>query len=157
MDRFELPGPVRSVTLRVPSLARAEARTLPLLEPEAKADVALPRLVAELSAEIGDTHVGVLALADTWHPHERTHLVPVGTPCERAIRPVHAPEPSRMVSEPIAISRDRMANVTLLLRTESVEWWRRGLERRDLVAAWVDGAIAWVEMSSEVSIRGWVD
>jgi protein ImuB len=78
IERYEFAAPIRAVTLRVPELAHAPARALDLFEPIAKADVALPRLAAELVAELGELRVGTLVLEDSWVPEERTRLVPLG-------------------------------------------------------------------------------
>ena len=80
LEQHTLAAPALVVTLRAPELARAPGRTLDLLEPEPRATRALPRLVAELAAELGAARVGVLALSDTWSPDERTRLVPYGAP-----------------------------------------------------------------------------
>lgn len=164
LEQHVVAAPVLAATLRATELARAEGRTLELLSPEPRADRALPRLVAELSAELGPSRVGVLALADTWVPDERTRLVRFGTQSERT-RPLGATsalEPTRLVP-PRPVARDAFVPVRPLARIEAVEWWRRSPLRRDLLAAWTtsepERALAWVELRDEgaASIRGWVD
>jgi protein ImuB len=166
LEHHVVAAPVLAATLRATELARAEGRNLELLSPEPRADRALPRLVAELSAELGPSRVGVLALADTWVPDERTHLVPFGSAPERPRGPgiASALEPTRLVpSRPVP--RDAFVPVRPLARIEAVEWWRRTPRRRDLLAAWSmtsseqERALAWVELrdDGEASIRGWVD
>ena len=137
LENHALAAPVLVATLRAPELARAPGRTLDMLEPEPRATLALPRLVAELAAELGAARVGVLALVDTWSPDERTRLVPygAGSPSPRHAR-TSALEPSRLV-EPSWVSREELATVVLLARFEATEWWRRGPRRRDIVAAWI--------------------
>jgi protein ImuB len=163
LERHTLAAPVLAVTLRAPELARAPGRTLDMLEPEPRAALALPRLVAELAAELGAPRVGVLALTDTWSPDERTRLVPYGA---SPASPHHAMgtsvlEPSRLV-EPSHTSFEELASVHPLARYEATEWWRRAPRRRDLAAAWIEstgqGALAWVELGEDdVLVRGWVD
>jgi protein ImuB len=163
LERHTLAAPVLVATLRAPELARAPARTLDLLEPEPRATLALPRLVAELSAELGAARVGVLSLVDTWSPDERTRLVQYGTP-PRA--PAHALvtsvlEPSRLTT-PSRVPREQLGEVRLLARYEATEWWRRPPRSRELAVAWVGsgpgGALAWVELGEDGAvIRGWVD
>src|SRR5204863_440961 len=82
---------------------------------EARADLALPRLAAELSADLGTDRVGVLELADTWVPEERGPLAPYGLPARPSLaslqkasparRMTGAPEPLRMLLEPRPLAR----------------------------------------------------
>jgi protein ImuB len=170
LEHHVVAAPVLAATLRATELARAEGRNLELLSPEPRVDRALPRLVAELSAELGPSRVGVLALADTWVPDERTRLVRYGSPPERTRAPAvtSALEPTRLVpSRPVP--RDAFVPVRPLARIATVEWWRRAPRRRDLLAAWMSPAeraqkmtchaLAWVELrdDGEASVRGWVD
>jgi hypothetical protein len=183
LDNHLLAAPVLVATLRAPELARAPGRALDMLDPEPRATLALPRLVAELAAELGAARVGVLALVDTWSPDERTRLVPYGAslPSPRyAI--TSALEPSRLV-QPSRVALEELVDVVPLARFEATEWWRRGPRRRDVVAAWVGsggartpegrpggvnhtartpegrpGGVAWVELGEDDAvIRGWVD
>jgi protein ImuB len=177
LEQHTLAAPALVVTLRAPELARAPGRTLDMLEPEPRATRALPRLVAELAAELGAARVGVLALSDTWSPDERTRLVPYGAPpattrhaMGRENHTAQTPEgrlgtsalePSRL-AEPSHRTRDELTSVIPLARYEATEWWRRGPRRRDMAAAWVgssgEGALAWVELGEDVVlVRGWVD
>jgi hypothetical protein len=173
LERVSLPAPVLAATLRAPELARTPARTLDLLSPEPKADRVLPRLVAEIGAELGAARIGMLALVDTWSPEQRTCLLPFARVDAKAPRGLggaalvtSALEPTRLVS-PVRIERDELVNPRPLLRTQAVQWWRNGAsaatgQRRDLVAAWVtidhDGGHAWVELHEErASLRGWID
>jgi protein ImuB len=163
LERHALAAPVLAVTLRAPELACAPGRPLDLLEPESKAERALPRLVAELSAELGAVRVGILVLTDVWSPDARTRLEPYGSRgTSRRPRATSAIEPTRIV-EPACVPRESLSEVHHLARYEAVEWWRRAdLRRRDLVAAWIGergaGALAWVELGDDVDVvRGWFD
>jgi len=161
---------VLAVTLRAPDLARLPARTLDLLSPEPKAARVLPRLVAELVADFGQANVGTLAIADTWVPDDRTRLLPFGAarPEPRHSLVTSALEPSRLVA-PLRLPPGSLAGAVRLARVEAFEWWRRGIERRDLYAAFVpvvpgeEGGgknLAWVEQrgSDDVPrLRGWID
>jgi protein ImuB len=163
LERCELYAPVLAVTLRAPELAVAPSRTGSLLTPEPKAERALPRLVAELGAELGLARVGVLALVDTWSPDERTRLVPSGAAQAPAWRSMvtSALEPTRL-AVPSRVAREELSGVLPLARVEAVEWWRRPARRRDLAAAWVGpdegGALAWVELGDDGAMSwgcGW--
>jgi protein ImuB len=166
LEHHTLAAPVLGVTLRAPELSRRSTRTLDLLSPEPKADRALPRLVAELAAEIGASQVGMLALADTWVPHDRTRLVPFGASRDvpRHALTMSSLEPTRLV-EPTHVKLHALADAKLLARVDGIEWWKRGVVRRDLVAAWIgsrqSGAHAWVELTGltgeDALLRGWID
>jgi protein ImuB len=183
LDGCSLEAPMLAVTLRAPELARPFARTLDLFEPEPKADRALPRLVAELHAELGGEAVGILALVDTWLPTERTRLVPYGGQATAAVKHRHALaasalEPSRLVQS--TLMPRMLTCVHHLARVEALEWWRHTptsheFRRNDLFTAWVarlpgppqasdrpdgDGALAWLELRNpnrELLLRGWID
>jgi protein ImuB len=163
LERHVLAAPVLVVKLRALELVRPPSRTLDLLEPEPVADRVLPRLVAELSAELGAARVGVLSLVDGWAPDERTRLVPFNAPppAPRHSLTTPAVEPTRLVP-PQRLPRESLAEVTLLARYEAVEWWRRSPGRRDVGAAWIasrgEGALGWIELGDDAgTLRGWFD
>jgi hypothetical protein len=187
LDGCLLEAPVLAVTLRAPELARPSTRTLDLFEPEPKADRALPRLVAELHAELGGDAVGMLALVDTWVPTERTRLVPFRDDATTTAKLRHALgtsalEPSRLVVS-IGSSEARVLTCAQhLVRVEAAEWWRHPptsheCRRHDMFAAWLTlpgpprgsdgeaapdgvGALAWLELRNpnrELLLRGWMD
>lgn len=182
LEGCSLAAPVLSVTLRATELARAPTRTLDLLAPEPKADSALPRLVAELLAELGEGTVGMLALVDTWFPSERTRLVPYLTESARLRHALvtSALEPSRFVPA-IPVRQGTLARAHHLARVESLQWWQHRsassvCRRRDFFAAWVmptsfpsetrnrtlpaSGALAWLELRDSMGeplLSGWMD
>jgi protein ImuB len=164
VESYVIPAPILAVTLRVTELVRKEARALDLFQPEAKADRALPRLAAELGAELGEAHVGTLSVGNTWAPEGRTSLVPFG---QRAVVPPpvamlsRTPEPARVLGAGRPCGSVR--NVKLLSRVEAIEWWKQGrADARDFLAAWVDDerAMAWIEIDRATGIaqlKGWMD
>jgi protein ImuB len=188
LENHSLAAPVLAATLRVPGLAPLPVRALDLLSrraPSASADEAesLPRLVAELDAELGPCRVGTLELVDTWVLDRRTRLVPLGMVakshdqsekstnprCGRAARRsslvTSGLEPSRLI-EPIRIAAGNLVRPRLLARTEAVQWWRSKVmsspERSDWMSAWFafkgGGALGWVELrGGEALLRGWLD
>ncbi len=162
LDRETLTAPVIAVTLRASKLARVTSSPLDMFAPEPRALRALPALVSELTAELGEVSVGTLALADTWIAGERTRLVPFGAAC---LTPHHSLvtaglEPSRVVL-PTSVSRASLSTPKLLARIEAVQWWRRDDARCDIVAAWIPDhrALACVELvdRDQAMLRGWLD
>jgi protein ImuB len=163
LERHALAAPVLVVKLRALELVRPASRPLDLLEPEPVADRVLPRLVAELSAELGAARVGVLGLVDGWSPDARTRLVPYGAtpPSPRHPLTTSAVEPTRL-SLPVRMPCEALPPPALVARYEAVEWWRRGPQRRDVAAAWIEdrgaGALGWIEIGDDGgTLRGWFD
>jgi protein ImuB len=180
LEGHVLAAPALTVVLRAPELSRRSQQTLDMLAPEPKAERALPRLVAELAAELGDERVGTLALVDTWAPAERTKVVPFGgrqAQVKKAVPPgtllTSALEPTRLV-KPCRLEKSALTHVRLLSRVEGVAWWRHredkvGLTATvpfgravDVASAWVasrkGGALAWVELRpDDALLRGWID
>jgi protein ImuB len=161
LERESLAAPVLSATLRAPELASAESNPLDLFAPEPKAHRALPRLVAELAADLGAASVGTLELIDTWIPDERSRLVPFGASRGLGYVGRHALvtsglEPSRLVS-PIRISRKSLVDVELLAHVEAVEWWRREVGRRTIAAAWMPVDPPGTSARTSASALAWVD
>lgn len=84
LERTSLPAPAVALTLSISQITRARRVQLDLSRAchEASWDSrmrpdALPALLAELSAEIGAEHVGVLEVLDAHQPEARSRLVPV--------------------------------------------------------------------------------
>ncbi len=168
VESFEIPAPILAVTLRVPELASCLAEPRDLFVAEARAERALPRLVAELSAEIGEDRVGTLALASRWLPEDRAGLVPLGRKAKRHVparRLVSStPEPSRLVPKTLLAKAPSLESCVVLARLEAVEWWTAGgrASRRDYVGTWFpeSAAMGWVEIDAstgETWLRGWMD
>ena len=167
LERETVPAPIVAVTLRAVELARAPVRGLDLFVPESKALQALPQLVAELTAELGEMSLGTLALGDSWVTHERTRLLPYGAAFSRSPSrslvqsaprlTASALEPTRLVP-PFFVPKSELQDMKLLLRLEAVQWWRLGFQQRDFIAAWIptgdDGALAWLELCDRSSSRG---
>ncbi|MGD0676858.1 MAG: DNA polymerase Y family protein [Polyangiaceae bacterium] len=187
LEREKLVAPVLSVTLRATKATAVGSQTLDLLLPKAKADRALPCLVAELAADLGNASIGRLELVDTWSADERTRLVPWGAPISRCnpLLVTSAIEPSRLVPA-VPVLLTRLTDVELLTRVEAAEWWGhldrtstgpKGRDRHDWMAAWMSEvlinsfecrrALAWIEVRSTCRgaiekpegawLRGWID
>jgi protein ImuB len=170
LETCVLAAPVLAVTLRAPELARTSPRTLDWLAPQPKAESALPRLAAELSAQYGEKTVGLLELVDTWLPAKRTRLVPYGGSSSktgsmsRHSLVTSAIEPSRLVCA-MPISRGAIVHAKHIARIDAVQWWRQvptscESSRHDLFMAWVDGALAWLELrdpNQQPRLCGWMD
>ncbi|AKV02572.1 DNA polymerase IV-like protein ImuB [Labilithrix luteola] len=173
LERLVLRAPVLTAKLRAPALVRKPQSALSLFEATPKAARALPRLVAELAADLGPQAVGKLALGDSWLPEERSRFVRMGDPTVKSSQPAQRkrrhllssiPEPTRVLPEPLPVPRDSVKIVRRLTRLESVEWWRHVPGERvpsvDFVYAWVLESPAWVEIdrsSGATRVRGWFD
>jgi protein ImuB len=173
IERAVLRAPVLSAKLRAASLVHKPQAALSLFEPQPKAERALPRLVAELAADLGEEAVGKLALGDAWVPEERSRFVRLDATAKtnansgrkRRHMLASVPEPTRILSQPVPVPRDTVKVVRHLSRLESVDWWkhlpgegpRKGV---DYVHAWVDEGAAWVEIdraTGAARVRGWFD
>ncbi len=182
IERIELAAPVLKATLRAPVLVHQRSLALSLFEAEPKAERALPRLVAELVSDLGADRVSTLALGDSWNPEDRSVLVPFGksrdgaTGMDAKKKRRHlvssVPEPTRLLAEPRAVSRESIRVTRHLARLEAIEWWKlpppaalggsptRSSRRVDYVQAWTSDGEAWVEIdrtTGATRVRGWFD
>jgi protein ImuB len=181
LERLVLRAPVLSAKLRAPVLVHKPEIALSLFEAEPKAERALPRLVAELAADLGEEAVGALVLGDSWVPEERSQFVAsvararvrsARTPSSKKRRHLLSsiPEPTRILGEPESVARERVKIVRHLSRAELLEWWKRPPDTKerarqgsggvDHVVAWISDAAAWVEINRAngvARVRGWFD
>ncbi len=158
IDALQLSAPVRAVLLRVAETVPIAFRSLQLFSPEAKAERSLPRLVAELSTELGSTNIGVLSLIDSWRPDRRSELVPYSPARTKSPEylSVNEAAPVRLC-QPVRVLVDTAAVECVLNRVEAAEWWKVGWKRLDFAAVWLPtGGLAWVEMN-RAERRGWFD
>jgi protein ImuB len=77
LERVEIGAPAVRLRLVTPTIVRARRVQLDLSRGKAANPDALPVLLAELSAEIGADHVGVLAVRGAHAPEGQSALVPV--------------------------------------------------------------------------------
>jgi hypothetical protein len=146
-----LSAPVREVSLKFEQTAKKPPQMLHLWSTETASVQALPRLVAELTAELGTQCVGSLTVTDHHVPFLRSVL---GDPF--ASSKTHdspwlsllygVPEPLRILKR--AESWEGTRQGKLLLRRQGVEWWRRRF-----CAAWD----SWAVWDPSVSATAWVD
>ncbi len=147
-------APVRGVVLRAPELAAADEQTRDLFVAESRAELALPKLAAELSALLGSAALGTLAAQDDWRADRRSVLVPFGAP-----RPPPASipdfEPIRLITPRTSTARDMLH----VARFERVVWWRQPAGAVDWYLAFEDGAVAFVEVDARghARVRGFLD
>jgi len=153
----ELRAPVLAVVLRAPETTLAEPRARHLFVPESRAEIALPKLAAELGALLGEGALGTLAVADDWRAERRSVLVPFG-----AKRPPSASfgdvEPLRLV--PSASSREpALEDVVHLARFERVAWWTDAPAPADWKLARTSDALVLVEVDAQghARVRGVLD
>jgi protein ImuB len=170
-------APILSVILRATEVVTARLQALDLLEPEAKADRALPKLATELVAELGPERVGTLALANSWVMEDRSRLLPYGAHTigkrkdEISSFLSEGAEPTRILAKPKVVKRSSLLHSRLVARFEAVEWWRRAPEERrgspqrervrvEHYASWLEDkrAMAWVELEGEkATVKGFLD
>lgn len=147
IERAVLRAPVLAAKLRATSLVHKPQAALSLFEPQPKAERALPRLVAELAADLGENAVGRLELGDAWLPEDRTRFVRLDKSDKSRIGapPTHplthrtrtpqvtklrrhmlstVPEPTRLAPHPIPVPREAVKVVRHLARLESIDWWK---------------------------------
>jgi protein ImuB len=172
LDNFRIAAPARELSLRVVYADKLVARNLNLFQTEAKAMRELPRLSAEIAAEIGEGRVGTLEMVDTWLPEQRSRLVPYGKPRKKAkvglgseLCSQHVPEPSRWLRQPLEHRAWRP--IRRLQRLAYVNWWQEPSSVsmgnvRDCVAAWSQQmGLVWVEQSPDQRgssvVRGFFD
>lgn len=164
IEALVLANPVTTVRLRAAGLVPLRAMTGELFRDRTRPREELPRLVAELVAELGPERVGLFALSNRWLDDERSTLVLPGHGQTQArTRLVGASvEPTRWLPSPIACAP--FEPLLFVRRMEAVEWWRLGESARDVVLGWVDtgrsSGVAWVELDhrrGERWVRGWVD
>jgi protein ImuB len=162
VEAIAIVAPAVAVGLRVPQKAPRPGTPLDLFAPEPRAASRLPRLVAELSAELGVERVGVLDVGDSWRIEERTRLVPFGTVPAPAPHEVPGDvEPVRLLPRPAFLARGRM--LRHLRRVEAVQWWKAGasVARSDFVTCAAEGGLGFVEIESTGDakrswLRGWM-
>jgi protein ImuB len=175
--RFEalvVPSPALGASLRAPILVPRRAVALDLFVPEARAERTLPRLVAELVADLGEERVGTLRLNNHWLPNDRARLVPTFAPLPGPAPHVGAPrsppknqivsligraeEPTRLLPHPKVLENPPIPSGPVT-RYEAIEWWRTGPVRHDFAPAWIEraNAMAWVELAEVARVIGWID
>lgn len=165
LERTLLPAPVLALTLRADECRTRAHVPQSLFEPESQGSRALPLLLAELSAELGDGAVGRLALGDSWRLEERSVLVPfLGHEAPRcdepAPSPEASPEPSVLLPAPLVVERRLVRAFRFVARHESLAWWRASSAACDRVAATVEGRAAIVELDKAdggAKVVGWLD
>jgi len=122
LERLQLPGPVTAVELTLDGLTSQTHSQLAISRMDGSRmggtnPNALPTLLAELSAGLGRTRVGVLSLADSHRPEARSKLVPADPHGSRPATPttsqvddltdslahIMMPEPTRILPQPIEV------------------------------------------------------
>ncbi|MDI1475993.1 DNA polymerase Y family protein [Polyangium sp. y55x31] len=160
LERAELFAPAVSVQLEVSQIVEARRVQIDLSRDKAVRPDALPALLAELSAEIGQDRVGVLEAMHAHKPEARSKLVPVRdldqkrAPAEavdlEAAEDRDVPLPTRLFPTPVPIGRITKGAVVavdsrlyaieslrFVMRLDGVEWWTSSAASRDYGVAWL--------------------
>jgi hypothetical protein len=146
IDAFDIPLPVVAMVLRAERLVPCVGQAISLFSAaREKARAALPALVATLTAELeedhlgdeaGPTSVGRLVLGDAYALAARTRMVPWNylpkTPKDLPVRPMAVPEPTRLLATPLPLAqfvaqyglKDLPKPIRFLYRLAQVDWWR---------------------------------
>ncbi|HWL85800.1 MAG TPA: hypothetical protein VNO21_08365 [Polyangiaceae bacterium] len=155
IESYVLPAPVLAVSLRAVKLVDYELRARDLFVPETRAELALPRLVSELTAELGEGKVGMFTLENHWSPALRAPSALSGyrqragknrTQTFEARLVSRGIEPVRFLKNPIRYS-GLLPKGSFFARSEAVAWWQsEDMPACDDLAIFVPelGAVAWV-------------
>ncbi|MDI1434981.1 DNA polymerase Y family protein [Polyangium sorediatum] len=160
LERAELFAPAVGVHLEVSQIVEARRVQIDLSRDKAVRPDALPALLAELSAEIGQDRVGLLEATHAHKPEARSKLVPVRDLDQKRV-PAQAgdldaaedrdvPLPTRLFATPVAIGRITKGAVVAIdnrlyaieslrfvMRLDGVEWWTSSAASRDYGVAWL--------------------
>ena len=160
LERAELFAPAVGVRLEVSQIVEARRIQIDLSRDKAVRPDALPALLAELSAEIGQDRVGVLEAIHAHKPEARSKLVPVRD-LDQKRAPAEASElasaedrdvplPTRLFPTPVPIGRITKGAVVavdnrlyaieslrFVMRLDGVEWWTSSVASRDYGVAWL--------------------
>jgi protein ImuB len=130
LERTVLVAPAVGLCLRIPRIVAGPQTQLDLSRDRGTDPDSLPSLLAELSAEMGQDHVGLLSVVDSHLPEARSQLVPValarasrGTQATTAARAPwppalpdddEVPMPTRLLPTPISLGRVATGSVVHL-------------------------------------------
>lgn len=176
VDNLEIAAPIVSIGITLSRIVDAPHVQLDLSRDEAVRPDALPALLAELSADIGDENVGVLTVVDTHRPEARSRLT---SPTERKPKKsagaprdeADAKEPTRLFPAPIPLSSIAVGATVFLGQTtfeivrvafdrrlDGIEWWLRdrGALSRDYLNVWLARASRAEGATSRSITEGWV-
>ncbi len=159
LERTALVAPATGVRLEVSQIVEAHRIQIDLSRDKAVRPDALPTLLAELSADIGQARVGVLEASESHRPEARSRFVPVGDlETKKPAQMVSAtldedyetiPEPTRLFATPVPLGRITkgavvavegrvfvIEHVRFAMRLDGVEWWTSAPASRDYGVAW---------------------
>lgn len=157
LEKTALVAPAIGLRLEVSQIVEAHRIQIDLSRDKAVRPDALPTLLAELSADIGQDRVGVLEVAQAHRPEARSKFVPlVDHDPKKAQQPppndfdeTAVPEPTRLFATPLPLGRitkgavvaveGRMyvvEHVRFAMRLDGVEWWTKDPASRDYGIAW---------------------
>jgi protein ImuB len=156
VENLEIATPIVSLEISLSRIVDAPHVQLDLSRDEAVRPDALPALLAELSADIGDENVGVLTIVDTHRPEARSKLISPADPkpkrgrIEASDPPRTSKEPTRLLPEPIPLGSIAIGSTVFVghatfeivrvafdRRLDGIEWWARSEVSRDYVNLWL--------------------
>jgi protein ImuB len=157
LEKTALVAPATGMRLEVSQIVEAHRTQIDLSRDKAVRPDALPTLLAELSADIGQDRVGVLEAIDAHRPESRSRFVPLVDHETKKPQPAlptdldegTIPEPTRLFATPLPLGRitkgavvaveGRMyviEHVRFAMRLDGVEWWTAAPASRDYGVAW---------------------
>jgi protein ImuB len=166
LEALTCPAPLCAITLEAAELARAPRPQLGL-DGRSQAPEDIGVVLAELTAELGEKHVGVLAACNSHLPEECTRLVapslveaPAGPRGAAAALLMWGNEtrgvepPTRLLPKPVPVRGKlveggtvsvndtpfRVHRLERLERLENVNWWTDTSTSRDYARAWLVGS-----------------
>lgn len=186
LDTLVLEAPVKALSVAATQVTRAPRVQLDLGRDVSVPPDALPVLLAELSAELGPSRLGVLSLVASHRPEARTRLVPAGGARVggRQIAlalplPIDDRLPTRLLPRPLTLPMGNPAPGDALpidgslftieslrghFRLDQVEWWTKEPVARDYVRVWLSAprthVEAWIyrdRVMGEAFLQGFYD
>jgi protein ImuB len=163
LERLEVSLPIASVRLVLEELTRRSEAQLDMMSLSHASPDALPTVLAELCAALGNDRVGVLRVVDSHRPEARSELVPVPLSHRPLVMNLVRSnslqawlhEPTRILPAPVGIGKVRpgsligadrhmylIDHLRMSARLEGIEWWRLHPVSRDYARVHVHSGLS---------------